>query len=149
MTNHIQIPKHGASCHLCTATLIIYTPVGADYTTCPICHNYNDFSNDDFDDNDIDVYWCNKCKIIFALGCDHAVNGCTDNAYYALLVYSYKIKGKNYVGMPLFDTSQQLIKDYKSYDFNWICTCKGMCADCPRSIYKQTKCCEFNLKHIM
>ena len=106
------ILKAGQKCYNCNKMIFaVYTPSGADYNTCPICHNgdwdvdYDDDWDVDYDDDwDYDYYYCDKCNILYDFDKMHAVEGCTDNIYYGKLVTKYKLNGKLIEGMPKFES---------------------------------------------
>jgi len=102
-----------------------YTPDGADFNTCPCCGT-RDFLNwqtylsrlkndetkyyslscsGDDDDMRLEFNYCNKCKILFKVGCMHYVGGCTDNIFNCHFIKKWKHKKTDIVhnGMPLFD----------------------------------------------
>ena len=98
-----------------------YTPLGADFETCPCCGKYDFLNNcvnynnsptkydflfeDEFENDMRYVYkYCNQCNIIFKLGCVHYIGGCTDNVYNCHFIKKWKNKVTNieYEGMPKF-----------------------------------------------
>lgn len=107
------------------------TPNGGDYSTCPSCNGadfmcYNSYEETrkilmgyaneyehefelelDFEDDDMrEMFpYCNKCNIIFELGCTHAIYGCTDSIYNCHFIKKWRDKTTNiaYVGMPKFE----------------------------------------------
>ena len=99
-----------------------YTPQGADYYTCPYCGDYDevnfydannkyDFLYDNDDNNDIRLKYkyCNKCRIMFDIGCTHAKNGCTFDIYngHVISVWKDKITGIIYNGSVQFDSTDE------------------------------------------
>lgn len=103
-----------------------FTPDGADYHTCPSCgacdfirwqvcqtkddnkyaRLYSDANDSDFDnDNRLNMDYCEKCKIMFDLGCTHHNGGCTDNTFNAHFIKHWRDKTTNeeHEGMPQFD----------------------------------------------
>jgi hypothetical protein len=110
------------SCAYCELQgFFCYTPVGADYVTCPCCRKY-DFLNandndkykntkfdflfeEEFDDDLRNTYqYCDHCNIIYSVGCVHSIRGCTDDVYNCHFIKKWKDKSTNieYEGMPLF-----------------------------------------------
>jgi hypothetical protein len=101
------------------------TPLGGDYQTCPLCGemNCNDILTTVEEENAleaklkelgynqsiVDFYlgyeFCNQCKIIFEIGCTHAVQGCTDDVRNGHLIkrWKYLPTGFIYDGMPQFE----------------------------------------------
>jgi hypothetical protein len=130
-------PKTGALCIGCNKAMFIsYTPNGADYETCPICGDgtYDCIDNDKYDRM---ISFCNKCQTIFMISdCVHAVNGCTDNAYYSKLVHKFKYEGKDYDGMPKFKSFSDCEKELDKYELTWVCMCNRNCPECPEAYYK-------------
>jgi hypothetical protein len=78
-------------CYCCKRNgFFVYTPDGADYSTCPCCGS-GDFLNNNTTDRRIDALfdeydgnnmrhkysYCGKCKILFDAGCVHKKLGCT------------------------------------------------------------------------
>ncbi len=111
-------------CHHCNLKgFFCYTPMGADFETCPCCGNYDFLNNsvnykntptkydflyetDDYDNDMRTKYrYCEGCKIIFELGCVHRTGGCTDNVYNCHFIKKWKdtITNIEYDGMPIFD----------------------------------------------
>lgn len=112
-------------CYKCNLSgFFCYTPHGADYYTCPCCGEY-DFVNghsrhnslvtkveidileidNDYGDVRVDYFYCNKCHIMFKLGCTHNRIGCTDDIFNGHFIKKWKHKVTNIVheGMPMFD----------------------------------------------
>lgn len=103
--------------------LFCETPHGASYYTCPFCYGYNfedyddDLIKEEFEiekkeENRLFLYpFCDKCKIVYDVGCYYTVLGCTDSVYNAHLVKKWKYKDIIYDGMPLFDDADEWIKN--------------------------------------
>ena len=62
-----------------------------------------------FDDVTCD-YYCSSCRILFDEGCTHGENGCDSSTYNAHIIGKWEYKGETYVGMPQFDSQEELIK---------------------------------------
>lgn len=132
------------------------TPCGADYISCPLCNNYRttisslnklcdninedniNYINDDsykcdiirdniFDeDNDPEITYCIKCKIIFRLGSVFIERGCTSSTYFAEMVGSFVFKDTLYVGTPIFNSNihwKKLLINNK-IKLNWQSACE-------------------------
>jgi hypothetical protein len=100
-----------------------YTPQGADYYTCPYCGDYDEvnfydvnnkynflYINDySYGDMRLEYYYCNKCRIMFDIGCTHAENGCTSNTYngHVISVWKDKTTGIIYNGSVQFDSTEE------------------------------------------
>ena len=95
---------------------VIYTPCGADYTTCPICGSASNFYDNQelcdkyYEETEENTYiydwdYCEKCNILFNKEI-HGVNGCTDNSYTAVFISKFKWNSKIYEGMPQLNTSE-------------------------------------------
>ena len=129
MKNITNVPSM-QQCDYCNLKgFFIITPHGADSETCPCC-GADDYVNsvwnelrrdyaaekhqrlqvllDDECTNDVrsEFRFCDKCNIMFLLGCTHAVAGCTDNVFNAHFIKEWQDKRTNivYQGMPQFDS---------------------------------------------
>jgi hypothetical protein len=128
------------------------TPCGADYNTCPLCHNrdfinrsyiddesmyikyFGDIDNIELDDVFEENSFCDSCRIIFKVGCTHACNGCTDDVYNGHLLGKWKYKGEEYIGMPQFDSIDEWFHEIKNIEMlQWICPNNGIL--CSKSSY--------------
>jgi hypothetical protein len=152
----INIPKKCVECYRCNKKIYAITyPQGADYISCPLCASYIEPScvSDSDSDIDLDYSYCQKCKIVFKSGCTHAVNGCTDDIYYAQFLYEThdndKIKGPIIV-----ESEEQAIFFLKSKTckFIWVCMCDGDCTknQCEKAYYPNypgIECCKTNLSN--
>jgi len=128
------------------------TPCGADFTTCPCCGGddyVNNLSDSDYDaiyenENDmrIEYKYCNKCKIIFELGCTHAAIGCTDNVYNAHFIKKWKDKITNieYEGMPEFDDENDWFNNVNNIQVLQI-HCPHIGAHCSKTRHPVTEYC--------
>lgn len=154
------IVNKGQKCERCNDPDVfqVTTPIGADYTTCPLCGNWTDDITEEEDtlleklEEEINkwYYYCKRCNIIYDLGCYHAINGCTDNIYYGKVVKEYKEKEKDnkIIGMPQFDSIQEYVTLIKQLELIWECKCKlnGDCKRCPNQKYKEfIKDCKCNI----
>lgn len=156
MKNLIEI-NNIVTCYSCNQNgFFCYTPDGADYNTCPLCTNY-DYVNSTYmfdkplhdkyflehDDNDIsgiNAYfpvsdeqqnecfnYCGSCKIVFIVGCRHACNGCTSCCYNGHLIGKWSYKGEQYIGMPQFDSIDELVNEGKHITIiEWFCPNNGL-----------------------
>lgn len=136
---YIPFPEKGIICRCNDAMFISYTPDGGDYVTCPVCWSKN--SDSDFDCSDDVYHYCKECKILYDLGCTHAVNGCTSDFYYGKLVKGFKFNNIEYNGCPIFNSHDEYIKYAKLYELRWVCSCKSTCGidNCTSSAYKQNE----------
>jgi hypothetical protein len=110
-------------CNYCKMSgFFCWTPDGADYHSCPCCGK-NDFLNEvglypdtkyeflfeDTSEDDMRTMYryCDKCNIMFNIGCSHAVAGCTSDVYNGHFIKQWKDKTTNivYNGMPQFDNA--------------------------------------------
>jgi hypothetical protein len=125
MKNIIYFDKN-VTCYCCKKKdFFCYTPNGADYTTCPLCdgidQNYNYSSNSVYDnydltdeDNQCNLYsFCDRCKLVYDVGCIHATVGCTDNCYNAHFIGKYKYKDNIYIGSPQFDDIDEWYNSFR------------------------------------
>jgi hypothetical protein len=113
-------------CHRCKLNgFFVYTPQGADYSTCPCCGSgefLNTHSNDEeridtlfldvnYSDEDMRhrFSYCEKCKILFTFGCVHNELGCTDSVYNAHFIQKWRDKTTMivYDGMPQFESNDE------------------------------------------
>lgn len=130
--------KSGDRCPLCGINTDVYSDDDEE------CLKYFNATNND----DMTIYYCEDCRIIFQFGCTHAVNGCDENTYYARLVKAYELNGIKYENkMPIFNSVNECYKSLSNYKFEWNCMCVGKCDDCPNAFYKnyQTGCCKEHL----
>ena len=135
----IQIPKSGIPCDRCNIKMFAgSTPNGADCVSCPLCDDVFYIGEDELD-IDIDSYFCKKCGILFNLGCIHALNGCTSDIYHAELVHSYQIDGIETIGMPVFDSLEELTKLFPNMSLKFVCTCTDETRRCPEGSYDYNK----------
>jgi hypothetical protein len=119
---NIKYVNETQNCYSCKLKgFFCYTPSGGDFNTCPCCGNFDfisicdnsktiteyDFLYEDEYENDMrNIYkYCEKCKIIFELGCEHYRGGCTDNTYNCHFIEIWKDITTNveYQGMPQFE----------------------------------------------
>ena len=119
---------------------IVYTPDGADFHTCPVCGHY-DYMNDNYnsqeyneifqnleEDNIYDKYdYCENCNIVFVLGCDHSVQGCTDTVYNGHFIGKWKYKNNEYIGMPQFENVKEWHDEFPNIEIiEFICIHNGL-----------------------
>lgn len=151
----VRIPYNGAKCFNCKDMVYaVETPSGGDYYTCPICRagceccfsHYKTAKDlqekrdiiysDDYDGDE--YHYCKYCRIIFDIYCTHAVNGCTDDVYFAQLVKSYTYEGKTYEGMIEFDSYRECLEKIPLIKIEWICMCSSIKKEdtsCPKASY--------------
>jgi hypothetical protein len=116
-------------CYICKLNgFYVETPFGGDYLTCPLCDNQYE------NDYEIEYCFCEKCMIIYNIGCKHAENGCTDNIYNVHFIGKYKYNDEIFIGMPQFDDKNQ-INDIEILE--WICPNNGCI--CENAYYKESK----------
>lgn len=127
------------------------TPQGADYNTCPLCEHYDFYQGsyiydkklhekyfglniDDDEKEGMNVYteysFCEKCKIVFDVGCVHGCNGCTDDVYNGHFISKYKYKDIEYIGMPYFESIDEWFNEMPKIEILKWC--------CPNTIEKKT-----------
>lgn len=136
--------------HCKTSGFFCYTPMGADFKTCPCCGE-NDYLNtcvnyveeptkydflfeDEYENDMRYVYrFCENCKIIFELGCTHFVGGCTDNVYNCHFIKRWRDKSTNieYNGMPQFEDADDWFNNVNNVEILEMC--------CPHNNNKCTK----------
>lgn len=132
-----------------------HTPNGGDYISCPACGTsdflndnwcfanetkYNFLQNDEFENDMRNLYpYCDKCKIIYSLGCKHNIVGCTDDVYNGHFIKKWKDKTTetNYEGMPLFDNTDDWFKNVTNVEILEM-FCPHNNYKCPKTIYKFT-----------
>jgi len=149
-----------SKCNLCDIPFIIETPCGADYTSCPTCawdpgagtpnaRYHNHYKDDPLYDNPLyeDCLFCFKCKIIFQMGCSHAVKGCTDDIHHTMFYVPKELEIINFsdIQIPVFtsyDDAYAFLKDPETIGkYRWLCTCKlqGLQQICSRAYYPKDK----------
>ena len=119
---NIPFPDIGQDCPICKINIFaLITPNGADFTTCPICGDYNTLDPSDLEG----YYYCLSCKILYDGGCIHSYNGSNDNIFYGRLIESYQYDNIKYIGMPQFESLdecknilQNIIKEIISFPIN-------------------------------
>jgi hypothetical protein len=109
-------------CHKChTAGVFTHTTSGGDAIVCPFCRKFLYDDMIDYEDN-YDQYYslehhtseyiiCDNCLIPFQMGCDHAIEGCSDNIFNAHIIsqwFDHDID-KLYIGTPKFDNLDEFI----------------------------------------
>lgn len=86
-----------------------------DFTSCPRCGEHEIWNDiyDTFKDDDIRVEYtfCNKCGIMYELGCMHGENGCTSGIYNGHLIKKYEYEGDVYEGMPHFENEEEWFRE--------------------------------------
>ena len=171
---NVSMLKNGISCSRCHVEMFsIETPFGSDYVTCPLCEHWSehggssDIISDILDKREKEtgieedlLYYCEKCNIMFRVGCTHAVNGCTDDVYHAELIKSYKVENKvllemlkqtflpnelnsiiyeylfdTFIGMPKFTSLKECEQIFQNLTLNWYCTCNKSNSQCSKGVY--------------
>jgi hypothetical protein len=102
--------------------------------------------SDEYDmlpDNDVlpnfhEYLYCYACRIIYNVGCRHAVNGCTDDTYNCHIIGKWKYKDEIYIGMPQFDTFDEYISEINKIEVLEI-VCLRNEGNCERAHYKSDK----------
>lgn len=115
MKNIVQF-NNNVNCASCSLSgFFSTTPHGGDCNTCPLCNGYNweyTLNNDEYNkylekyEKNIEnesLNFCNNCKILYDVGCIHAVNGCSSDIYNGHVVRKWKYNEHDYIGMPCFD----------------------------------------------
>ena len=167
MKNLLEL-KTLAECYSCNKNMFVcYTPLGADYNTCPLCTRgdfYNLCNEEEnkkyfkkyynVDDNIYEKYsFCKFCKIIYEVGCTHALEGCTENCYNAHLISKYKYKDEIYDGMPQFDSVDEWYNELNNIIIlEWVCINNGLIckkALYPYSTHKELYGCNLQCKNIV
>lgn len=114
---------------------ICNTPFGGDTTTCPLCCNFDLIYNIGYKTEQYNEYfdkykyfykpynediighykleYCNKCNILYDIGCINKVNGCTSDDYNGHLVNKWKYQDIIYNGMPCFDNVEDYLEKIK------------------------------------
>lgn len=98
---------------------ITTTPLGGDYTTCPICDNMTEYDLDKYEKYTMDkklkynneyLDICMNCNIYFTIGCTYECNGCTSDNYNAHFIKEYKdiTTGVIYKTMPKVQNSSNI-----------------------------------------
>jgi hypothetical protein len=142
MKNLVFAPGR-VTCSCCNAGgFFCTTPEGASYHTCPFCGGTDGVTNDDDDFlydaeknpyYELQMHYCPSCRILFNLGCTHAVNGCTDDVYNGHVICQWKLKGHShvYTGMPQFaDIGEMISELHKVEILSWVCPNKGAHCTC-------------------
>lgn len=132
MTTDKNMVKTCSECN--TVGFFVATPNGGDYTTCPLCAQYND------DECEFDLYFCSSCKILYDLGCRHSHNGCTDDIWNAMLMTEFTHQGKTHKGMLVFDDDKSAV-EFRTLISNgklqakFQCMCGGKSHTCKKASY--------------
>ena len=104
----------------------VTTPVGADYFTCPICYKMSDSLLENYTE-DVTFYHCEKCGIIFTIGCVKIEKGCTDSTYNALVIDEFTENGQTTKAMPVFDSMENAERILPTLSVKFICLGKEKC----------------------
>ena len=132
--NLIEITNNRNRCYCCSKTgFFSSTPSGADYRTCPICSNSDYYSQNYkmFDDDKdygqlLDYDYCDRCNIVFEIGCTHMVLGCTDDYYNGHIIGEWEYKGEHFIGSPQFENVEEWIKEFNNIKIiKWVCLNNG------------------------
>ena len=151
----------GVSCTLCGLNgYITQSPNGGDYITCPLCAygQYGSSPEDDkrykmdnidyMDDDDLrNQAYCDKCRIIFDMGCDHAENGCSAGYSNGHMIgkWKYKTKEEIYIGMPQFNDLADWYNHVNDIEIlGWVCPNNGI--HCPKAGYPESRCPQYYSK---
>ncbi len=105
------------------------TPHGGDCKTCPCCdHTVKDnyYKDDVFEDYE----FCDRCGIIFDIGCAYEVRGCTSDIYNGHFIGKWRYKDQIYTGMPQFASLDELHSEIADIEIlEWICINHGAYSD--------------------
>lgn len=133
----VKVPTKGYPCDRCVnAEFMVYTPHGGDPITCPLCGGENDLFDYEGEKNDSD--YCPRCNIVYGTdGKRHAVNGCTEDAMYGLIVTEFELDGKKFVGMPVFESFEEYkrLKPRLKLEMMY----PGTTITCPKAYYPKNK----------
>ena len=91
----------------------VETPHYGDNVTCPCCDSEKEKEEEENEDNNImhQYIYCDSCRIVYNIGCNHAENLCPDNTMNAHVISKWKYKGEIYVGMPQFDSHDEYMSE--------------------------------------
>jgi hypothetical protein len=134
---YIPFPTNGIYCKCGLALFVVWID-DSDYgdISCPICGKYSPLRSPNkiseiLGSEDTKKYpqkyyleFCNRCNILFDRNCTHAVNGCSTDTLYSLLVSRFKFNGIWYDGMPIFDSYKDYLRKIKDYDLELKCSCQ-------------------------
>jgi len=86
--------------------------------------------NDKSEFEDFELYYCDKCNIIFGTHEVHFDCDCLCDTYYSVLVKGFQhLKDGVWVDypnrMPKFEGIDDFMKNYRNYKLNLVCTCDG------------------------
>lgn len=111
------------------------TPDGGEYTECPICggfpYQYDlEYDEDTTDNEDIDL--CERCLILYKVGCVYIAAGCTDSTHNGHFVGKWKDLSTNevYIGMPQFESIDEWKEKINKIEIlEWVCPNNGKYSD--------------------
>ena len=125
------------------------TPYGGDSVTCPLCGNNDLFYNIGYNSKKYNEYfqkykyfyqpdkediighyeleYCDKCNIIYDIGCIRSCYGCTSDIYNGHLVKKWKYENNVYYGMPIFDNVEEYLEKIKDIEIlEMVCPNNGI-----------------------
>ena len=152
MVKNKVLNNFGISCSNCKMEgHFCYTPNGADYRTCPLCGNWDNEiifklcdKNKAFDDYYEQLHdgfdFCDRCKILYDIGCKHAANGCTSDIFNGHYVSKWRYIPSNEVnvGMPQFDNTADFENEIMNIEvLEWSCPNNGI--HCTKGSYSKDK----------
>ena len=79
----------------------VETPQGGDYIICPRCLEWIENDYEKYEKN-MSIEKCEKCDLIFNIGCKLSAGGCTSNTFYPVIYIkstdsSFKIADSSYL----------------------------------------------------
>lgn len=130
--NHIT--KCYKNCGLKSFICETIEPNNLNKITCSLCHKANTL------DNKTNMFYCDKCTVLYSLGCIHSVNGGNDNLYNGHLISKWKMKatGDIYYGMPSFATQEELNEKFDGIEIMQM-VCPNGGTVCANAFYSKEK----------
>lgn len=113
-------------CYWCGKLGYFTTEMGVTYDPyqCPLCEwpCYETGINDDISYylSDNAYKYCDRCSIIYQIGCKHNDRG-VDSISNAHLISMWRYKGELYIGMPQFQSIDELNSELRSIEILEMC----------------------------